>query len=103
MKNLKTIKKNISRKMKYNYKYNLIEYLFKKDHSDFLLNDYFEYYRENYLSHNNRIKNYGYCLPKGYRNYSCEFCEYTRYQNKIISKYNFYFDKDIKELLKEFY
>ena len=102
MKNLKTMKKNIIRKMKYNYKYKLVEFLFEKDLCNFLLNDYFEDYRKNYINHNKRIEKNGFCLSPGYRNFSCEFCEYTGYRNKIISKYNFYFDKDIKELLKEF-
>lgn len=102
MKKLNTVKKKIIFKMKYNYKYNLVEFLFNKEFSDFLLHDYFEYYRKNYLTHNKRIKKQGYCIDNGYRDYSCYFCEYLCYNKKIVSKYNFYFDKEIKELLNEF-
>lgn len=83
------------------YRNNLIEFLFSKDYKDFLLHDYFEYYRKNYLTHNKKIKNRGYCLDSGYRSYDCEFCSWLPYTKKTVSKFNFYFDKEIRELLLE--
>ena len=101
MKNYKTLKRNLKREMNF-YKIDFIDFIFNKKFSDFFNNEYFSDYRKSYLSHNNLISKRNYCLPKGYRTYSCEFCEYIPYTNKIISKYNFYFDNDIKELLNEF-